>query len=131
MTSIGSVGNSYAQNVRGLEEYYEVIDRGELPVFRGLLLNRDDELRRDVITRLICHFNLVYSSVEQRWGIKFGDYFSAELDRLKPMVEDGLLEINDAGIKILPRGRLLIRNICMTFDIYLEEHGGQRFSKVI
>lgn len=131
MTSIGSVANSYAQNVRGLEEYYEVIDRGELPVFRGLVLNRDDELRRDVITRLICHFNLDCSLVEERWGIQFREYFDAELKSLQLMAEDGLINISDSGIQVLPAGQLLIRNICMVFDVYLKEHGGQRFSKVI
>ncbi len=131
ITSIGSVGNCYAQNLKGLDEYYECIDAGRLPVFRGIELSKDDELRRDVITQLICHFALDFSSVEKQWNIDFKSYFAAELDSLKKMVGDGLLQISDAGIQVKPVGQMLIRNICMVFDVYLKDSKGQRFSKVI
>jgi oxygen-independent coproporphyrinogen-3 oxidase len=132
VTSIGVVGPTYSQNLRTPEEYYEQIDAGHLPVFRGIELNRDDEIRRDVITRLICHFVLDYGSVEARWGISFANYFSNELEALEGMAADGLLELDESGIKVLPRGRLLIRNICMTFDSYLAAKKEQKnFSRVI
>ncbi|HID45068.1 MAG TPA: oxygen-independent coproporphyrinogen III oxidase [Chromatiaceae bacterium] len=131
ITSIGSVGNCYAQNIKGLDEYYECIDAGRLPVFRGIELSKDDELRRDVITRLICHFSLDFSSVEKKWNIDFKTYFDAELSSLQAMVGDGLLEIGDSGIQVMPVGQMLIRNICMVFDAYLKDSKGQRFSKVI
>jgi oxygen-independent coproporphyrinogen-3 oxidase len=132
VTSIGVVGPTYSQNLRTPDEYYERIDAGQLPIFRGIELNRDDEIRRDVITRLICHFVLDYGSVESRWEISFADYFSTELEALQGMAEDGLLELDEAGIRVLPRGRLLIRNICMTFDSYLAAKKEQKnFSRVI
>ncbi len=132
VTSIGKVDNSYAQNRRELAEYYADIDAGRLPVFRGIELSRDDEIRRDTITKLICNFSLTYADVATRWGIDFGAYFAADLARVKPMEADGLLEMDAHGIRVLPRGRLLIRNICMAFDAYRngpEAQGG--FSKVI
>jgi oxygen-independent coproporphyrinogen-3 oxidase len=132
VTSIGKVDNTYAQNRRELESYYADIDAGRLPVFRGIELNRDDEIRRDTITKLICNFSLTYADVAARWGIDFGAYFAADLARVKPMEADGLLEMDAQGIRVLPRGRLLIRNICMAFDAYRngpEAQGG--FSKVI
>jgi oxygen-independent coproporphyrinogen-3 oxidase len=131
MTSIGSVANCYAQNVRGLDDYYEIIDKGELPVFRGVKLNRDDELRRGVITQLICHFELTFAKINQQWDVDFKDYFEPELEQLQSMADDGLLEVSDQGIYVTPGGQLLIRNICMVFDVYLKQHSGQRFSKVI
>jgi oxygen-independent coproporphyrinogen-3 oxidase len=132
VTSIGMVGNTYAQNVRTLDDYYARIDAGELPVFRGIELSRDDELRRDVITQLICNFALNMDQVGRQWGIDFGSYFAAELARLDVMVRDGLLSIEDSMINVLPAGRLLIRNICMVFDRYLGADGQTtRFSKVI
>jgi oxygen-independent coproporphyrinogen-3 oxidase len=131
-TSIGMVGPSYAQNVRSLDEYYQRIDSGRLAVFRGVELNRDDQLRRDVITRLICHFTLPLAEVEQRWGIVFNEYFASEIESLQAMAADGLLSVGDDEIKVLPRGRLLIRNICMQFDAYLSSKQSQgSFSKVI
>jgi hypothetical protein len=119
VTSIGKVANTYGQNRRELDSYYEDIDNGRLPVFRGIELNRDDELRRDVITRLICHFRLDFADVERRWNIDFADYFATSLPKLDGMVRDGLLEVDSVGIRVLPKGRLLIRNICMAFDAYL------------
>lgn len=132
VTSIGKVDNTYGQNRRELEEYYADIDAGRLPVFRGLELNRDDLIRRDVITRLICNFQLSMPTVEAAWDIRFADYFADALQRLEVMVGDGLVEIGDGMIRILPRGRLLVRNICMTFDAYLANKSGPiGFSKVI
>ncbi|MEW8031861.1 MAG: oxygen-independent coproporphyrinogen III oxidase [Candidatus Thiodiazotropha endolucinida] len=131
-TSIGMVGPSYAQNMRSLDEYYQRIDSGRLAVFRGVELNRDDRLRRDVITRLICHFSLSMADVETHWNIVFKEYFANEIESLQGMVADGLLSIDDDEIKVQPRGRLLIRNICMQFDAYLSSKQSQgSFSKVI
>lgn len=131
ITSIGSVGNCYAQNIKGLDAYYACIDARRLPVFRGIELSQDDVLRRDVITRLICHFSLDFVAVENHWDIDFKTYFAEELNSLQKMAGDGLLEVSDAGIQVMPVGQMLIRNICMVFDVYLKDSKGQRFSKVI
>ena len=128
VTSIGVVGNTYSQNLKTTEEYYAAIDGGELPIFRGVELDADDILRRDVITELICNFRLKFADIEQRNNIVFGDYFATEL---KVMVEDGLVTMDEESITVATSGRLLIRNVCMVFDRYLREKNEQRFSKVI
>jgi oxygen-independent coproporphyrinogen III oxidase len=132
VTSIGKIDNTYGQNRRGLEEYYADLDAGRLPVFRGIELSRDDLIRRDMITRLICHFELDIPSAEAAWDIRFADYFADALMKLRDMAGDGLLELDEQKIRILPRGRLLVRNICMAFDAYLATKTGPiGFSKVI
>jgi len=132
VTSIGKVDNTYSQNRRTIDEYCADIDAGRLPAFRGIELSRDDEIRRDLITRLICNFALDFSSFEQIWGIELSDYFRDALPKLAPMRDDGLLELDEQGIRVLPKGRLLIRNICMVFDAYLAaKEGPVGFSKVI
>jgi len=125
------VGESYSQNLKGLEAYYARIDEGRLGVFRGVRLNADDRLRRSVITALICHFELEFAAIERQYGIAFSDYFAVELAELAGMEADGLLALFTTGIRVLPPGRLLIRNICMTFDRYLRAQKQQRFSRVI
>ncbi|MFZ5593496.1 MAG: oxygen-independent coproporphyrinogen III oxidase [Pseudomonadota bacterium] len=130
-TSIGKVGNTYSQNVRTLDEYYQRIDEGRWPMFRGIELSEDDLLRREVITQLICHFELDIPLIERQFGINFNSYFARELPDLAPMGKDGLLAIDASAIRVLPRGRLLIRNICMVFDAYLRQKTAQRYSKVI
>lgn len=131
VTSIGMVGDSYSQNLKGLEDYYACIDQNRLAVFRGVQLDADDRLRRAVITDLICHFALDFAAVERRCAIRFRDYFALELAELADMETDGLLVLSDNGIRVPPPGRLLIRNICMVFDRYLRVQRQSRFSKVI
>jgi len=131
VTSIGVVGNTYSQNLKTTEAYYEAIEKGELAVFRGVELDDDDLLRQDVITELICNFRLKFADIEQRHNIVFSDYFPVELEELKVMVEDGLVSMDQEGITVATAGRLLIRNVCMVFDRYLREKNEQRFSKVI
>ncbi len=130
-TAIGMVGNSYGQNEKELDAYYACLDQNRLAVFRGVELTADDLLRRAVITDLICHFQLDYAKVEAAHPIRFADYFSQELAELAPMVEDGLVLLTANGIQVQPRGKLLIRNICMVFDRYLRDQAQKRFSKVI
>ncbi|HAS87568.1 MAG TPA: oxygen-independent coproporphyrinogen III oxidase [Candidatus Competibacteraceae bacterium] len=130
-TSIGMVGDSYSQNLKGLEAYYERIDQDRLAVFRGVRLDADDRLRRAIITELICHFALNFATIESKHDIGFSDYFVVELAELADMASDGLLALDSTGIRVLPAGRLLIRNICMVFDRYLREQVNRRFSRVI
>ena len=129
-TSIGRVGDSYSQNVKAIDDYSDLINQGILPVVKGLTLTGDDKLRNGVITQLICHFSLNFSTIEAAFSITFSTYFTDELQRLQVMQKDGLLQLTADGITVLPAGRLLIRNICMVFDRYLTQKS-QQFSKVI
>lgn len=132
ITSISSVGNTYSQNVKTLDEYQARIKAGKLPVFRGVELSDDDVLRRDIIRELICHFSLDIRALENKCTIRFRDYFCAETPLLEAMQEDGLLEFDEDAIRVLPAGRLLIRNICMAFDAYLRGRQEKKsFSRVI
>ncbi len=130
ITSIGRVGDAYIQNVKNPDSYGSLLEQGRLPVFKGVELNADDKLRRTVITQLICHFELAFEPITHAFAIDFKDYFKAELRALAPMAADRLLTLDEQGIKVLPAGRLLIRNICMVFDRYLAQKQ-QQFSKVI
>ena len=122
---------TYSQNLKTLEAYGDYIEQGRIPVFRGVALTADDKLRRAVITQLICHFELEFALIEQQYQIVFADYFAYELQQLPRMVNDGLLHLSHDKIVVLARGRLLIRNICMVFDVYLRQSQEKKFSKVI
>jgi len=132
MTSIGKISNVYTQNKKTLDEYGTDINTGHIPIFRGYTLDFDDQLRAEVISQLICNFHLKLSLIEDLFRIGFNDYFSKELASLKQMQDDGLLEINADTIRVLPAGRLLIRNICTVFDKYLQGKApDSNFSKLI
>ena len=132
VSAISSIHNSYSQNEKVLDSYYQRIDKGELPIIRGLSMNDDDKVRHAVIQQLSCHFSLNFKQIEEQFNIYFEQYFEPELAELIKFEEDGLLIRESDNIKVTPSGRLLIRNICMVFDIYLKEQVKlQRFSKVI
>jgi oxygen-independent coproporphyrinogen-3 oxidase len=130
VSSIGNVGNTFSQNVKTLNEYYAAIEKNTLPIERGLVLNRDDVIRQDVITQLICQFALNFNQIDQAWRIQSSDYFAHELIALEQMQKDGLLVLSEDGLQVTQPGRLLIRNICMVFDRYLPE-AQHRFSRAI
>ena len=132
VSAISMIGDSYAQNFKELKQYYQYVDERGDALWRGLALTRDDCIRRDVIKALICNFRLDFSAVEQKWQLNFRDYFAEDLALLAPLAKDGLVDIDDNGIQVTPKGRLLIRNICMCFDVYLRQKARmQQFSRVI
>lgn len=132
VSAISMLGDNYAQNQKDLKTYYAQVEEQGHALWRGLVLTDDDCLRRDVIKTLICNFQLNFAQIEALYPIDFKTHFAEDLALLQPMAEDGLIEINDSGIKVSPQGRLLIRNICMCFDVYLRNQMRQRqFSRVI
>jgi oxygen-independent coproporphyrinogen-3 oxidase len=132
MSAIGQVGPTYYQNEKELERYYAELDAGRLPVARGLELGADDLVRRAVIHGLMCQFRLSIEATELSHLIDFRAYFAAELSDLKKLADDGLVELQPDWIVVTPKGRLLVRAICMVFDRYLRsarERAG--YSRVI
>jgi len=131
VTAIGRVCDNYSQNVRNLEDYYEKVDAGILPLERGVELEPDDMLRREIIVQLMCHFFLDIEMLEQKWRFNFAAHFKEEIAELENLQKDGLLTLDQTTLHILPAGRMLVRNVCMVFDRYLRSGSGGKFSKVI
>jgi len=132
VSAISRVGASFAQNHRTIESWTQAIDDGELPVMRGLNMTADDSVRSAVIGALMCHFELSIEAIESAYAIDFKKYFSAELDELAELEAAGLLTIEPDWIAITPRGRLLVRAVCMVFDRYLRlDSETVRYSKVV
>ncbi|MFK3926831.1 oxygen-independent coproporphyrinogen III oxidase [Serratia liquefaciens] len=132
VSAISMLGDSYAQNQKELKVYYSSVEVQGHALWRGLAMTEDDCLRREVIKTLICNFKLDYLAIERQFDINFADYFAEDLQLLAPFERDGLVARDEQGIQVTPRGRLLIRNICMCFDIYLRQQARtQQFSRVI
>jgi len=120
ITGISQLHNVYAQNYKTEREYYKLLDEETLPTAKGYMLTNDDQIRRFVIMKLMCDFELNFSQVEEKFKIKFKDYFAWGLNNLKEMEKDKLVEIFDNGLTVKDMGRLLIRNIAMNFDGFIE-----------
>lgn len=119
VSAIGKIGPTYVQNLKALDQYYGALDHETLPVLRGIELTPDDLVRRAVIQALACQFMVSREAISQGHLVDFDRYFARELADLQPLVDDGLVEIDDEWIHVTPRGRLLVRAVCMVFDKYL------------
>jgi len=132
VSAIGTVGPAYAQNFRTLDEYYATLDHGVLPVMRGIELNADDLLRRAVIQALACHFEVSKEAISIAHLVEFDRVFALEMEDLKRMEQESLVTLNDEWISVTPRGRLIVRAVCMVFDRYLRAGRARAsYSKVI
>jgi oxygen-independent coproporphyrinogen-3 oxidase len=131
VSAISAFGDTYIQNSKNVNEYQTAIQQHQHARVRGFHLSQDDLIRKDAINQLICHFELNFNMLNEKYDINVVEYFSEELEALKIMVNDGLVEIGEGTVKVLDAGRLLIRRICMVFDAYLKSDKQIRYSKVI
>ncbi|MGF1701024.1 oxygen-independent coproporphyrinogen III oxidase [Photobacterium makurazakiensis] len=132
VSAISMIGDCYAQNQKELKHYYANVDEKREALWRGVSLDSDDLLRREVIKALICNFQLDKKDIEQRFDIDFDSYFAEDIELLQTFINDELVTIDESSIYVELKGRLLIRNICMCFDKYLRDRARQQqFSRVI
>jgi oxygen-independent coproporphyrinogen-3 oxidase len=132
VSAIGRIGPTYSQNAKTIEEYYDMLDHGRLPVVRGLPLTRDDLVRRAVIMALMCQGRVQYESINLAYLIDFKEYFEAELKSLEDLERDGLVEIDASGIQVTGLGWYFVRAVAMVFDRYLQaDRNRARFSRII
>ncbi len=132
VSSIGRVGATYSQNAKTLDDYYDILNHGNFPVVRGLALTRDDVVRRAVIMAIMCQGNLPFEAIELAHLLDFKKYFAAELESLKALQEQGLVQVNDTCIQVTPMGWFFVRAVAMVFDSHLQtDRTRARFSKIL
>jgi oxygen-independent coproporphyrinogen-3 oxidase len=132
VSAISHIGDSFSQNPRDLPSWERALDAGNLPVWRGLHLNPDDQVRAEVIQQLMCRGQVDVAALERRYDIDFHRYFADALAQAQPLVADGLVEIERLRIRATSRGRLLLRIIAMCFDRYLKQSSPQaQYSRAI
>ncbi len=132
VSSISHISNAFLQNFRELDKYEEAALNGVPSTFKGYSLNNDDIVRQQVIKDLSCNGWVDYEKLDEQFDIDSRAYFSHELVRLASLEEDGLVKLEENGIKVTMQGRLLLRPICMVFDAYLQRDAHKAsFSKVV
>ena len=117
MSAISQTHRTYRQNFKELDTYYEYLDADRCPVEKGYLMSAEDQLRRQIIMRLMCDMELDYDSLNEELDIDFRDRFQAELSNMKRLESDGLVELRSDGLSVTVLGRLLVRNIARVFDV--------------
>jgi oxygen-independent coproporphyrinogen-3 oxidase len=132
VSAIGRIGATYSQNAKTLEDYYDALDQGRLPIVRGMALTRDDLLRRSVIMAIMCQGELQYESIELGHLIDAKSHFAREIETLGELAEQGLLTLDEHGFEVTASGWFLVRAIAMVFDKHLQvDQDRARFSKII
>ncbi len=132
VSSIGGVGASYAQNAKTLPEYYEALRQGRFAVVRGIALDAEDLLRRDVIMALMCQGRVEFDVIEAVHAVVFTQRFAPELARLARYAEMGLVQVGPQSIHVTPTGWFFVRVLALVFDAALAtEVPRERFSRVI
>ena len=118
LSAISQTPHSYRQNHKTLTGYYAALDRNVLPVARGRELSEEDHRRREIIMRLMCHLSLDYAALSREFGFSFTERYTAEIARLQPLANDGLITVMSHGFEVTDLGRLFLRNIAVCFDFY-------------
>lgn len=132
MSGIGDVCDRFAQNDAELEPWGAAIDAGRLPIVKGHKLSDDDRMRRLVILNVMCNLELPWTLTEQAFGAPADRLLAGELAALPPLVEDGLVSVDDRGLRITEKGRYFVRNVAMIFDAYLAAAGDKPlFSRTV
>ena len=121
ITAISAVQDVYAQNFREIPAWEKAVQQGHVATMRGYHLSSDDQIRREVISRLLCHTVIIKDEISRQFNIDFDEYFAPELQRLKHPQEDGLVQLTTKDIRSTWLGRIFIRNLAMIFDPYLEK----------
>jgi len=126
ISAIGSVADVYLQNLKEYPVYQQAMAEGRLATYRGWRCTPEDLLRRDLIGRILCHCVLVKREIEEAYGLpSFDQAFAQELEELRPLEIDGMVDLDAAEIRVTPLGRIFIRNVAMVFDAYLKKHEGR------
>ncbi len=132
VSSISSFDGIMVQNEKDIKAYYARLDKGDLAVAKGIELTENDKVRRCIIQQLMCQNEVNLNEALAFYNLKGWDYFSREYELLKPMEEDGLVEVDSSSVRITPKGRVLARHIAMVFDTRSQQKIiEQQFSKVI
>lgn len=119
ISSISYVDGHYFQNVKVMADFESRLDAGELLTDRGYLLSQEDQLRRNLITEIMCQMKVSFEEFSTQNKIDFKSHFKKELSYLKPFVDDGLVVLTDDSLQVTEKGQLTLRNIAMCFDEYL------------
>ena len=132
VSGIGSMGSSYVQNTKLIDDYSDLLQQGKLPVVKGIGLTRDDLARRSIIMALMCQGRVELADIEQSHLLEFSTYFASELTQLQAFVKHGLIEFDSRVITVTATGWYLVRAIAMVFDKYVQsDEKRTHFSKIL
>jgi len=132
LTSIGFLENTFVQNYKTINDYYRLLKEDMLPIERGKVLTRDDQIRQWVINSFMCGFKVDKVEFKKKFDVEFDTYFDVEQAHIKKCFADGLLIAQGAALLATDFGKIFIRIVCMGFDWYLRQpKAHKKFSRTV
>lgn len=132
VSSISEIDGHFLQNEREVPAYEKAMAENGLAIKRGLLITAEDRLRKTVIENLSCNGYVDFVATGQEYGVDFTTHFADELAQCQALAADELIQLTNTDLRVLPRGQVLIRNVCMVWDAYLAKRANQQvFSKTL
>ncbi len=119
-SAIGMLPQGYVQNTPDVRAWEKAIEAGALPVCRGIAIDDDDRLRRAVIERLMCDMAVDFGALAREFGRPDQDW-TAEIELLRQLQADGLVDLDGATVRVRPQSRPLVRVVASVFDRYLDK----------
>ena len=129
VSAISNVNESFCQNTKSISTYKAMLAKQMLPIEKGISLNEDDQVRAEVIQRLMCDGIVDFDRIGEQYHIQFQHYFHEEILSLDLFEKDDLIQLSQSGFNVTERGRFFLRNIAMVFDVYLPKISLQKASQ--
>jgi len=114
--AISSVGDFYGLNECRWQAYQESLGAERLPVISGIELEADDVLRREIMHMILANNCLRISAIEEKWGIRFKQFFDYEVEQLMAFQQLGWIDWDADRISIRVQGFQELTKICRVFD---------------
>jgi len=116
VSSISQTDEAYRQNSKNIETYRHALKEGRLPIEKGVLVRKEDRIRRDAIHRVMCDLEIVRTEFGKQWDIDFDSFFASGHSGLEELLSDGLMTDDGDRLLVTDEGRLFLRNIAICFD---------------
>ena len=132
-TGISQLSTAYSQNAKDLNTYISSVNEGKYPITKGYILNKEEQITREVIASLMCNYTVSWSDIARRMNISEKEVRNAlnyNKEQLCDFQEDGIIEFSEDHITVLPEAAPFVRNVAASLD-KLMVNNEKRYSKSV
>lgn len=132
-TGISQLSTAYSQNAKDLNTYISSVNEGKYPITKGYILNKEEQITREVIASLMCNYTVSWSDIANRMNMSEKEVRNAlnyNKEQLFDFQKDGIIEFSEDYITVLPEAAPFVRNVAASLD-KLMVNNEKRYSKSV
>lgn len=114
--AVSQLGASISHSLCEMPAWEGAIDRGRLPVWRGIRLDEERQLCADVVQQLVCRGEVDFGEIARAHAVDFRERFAEALRLLEPSAAERLVELSPDRLRVTMRGRLALPTLAACFD---------------